>query len=74
VWGCCSPRPPTTRKPRAKEQVISALRKIEHGNYKEAPVAARAIRELADPQMDTLRMRDEFLKVLDAFAESTRGL
>ena len=63
------------RPARTREQVLRAFHKIANGQYKEAPIAARAAKALEeDSGLDPIRMRDEFLGVLDAFSSATKNL
>jgi hypothetical protein len=63
------------RRCRTREQVIEGLLKIGSGPYDEAPVAANAARQLqSNGSMDAFRVRDDFIRVLEAFLSSTGGL
>jgi len=60
---------------RTRDQVIQGLSRIASAGYDVSPVADNAARQLAStPGLDAFRIRDDFVRQMEAFLSSARNL
>ncbi len=60
---------------RTREQVVEGLSRIARAGYDVSPVAANAARQLESmPSLDAFRVRDDFVRQMQAFVSSARNL
>jgi hypothetical protein len=63
------------RRCRTRDQVIQGLLRIAESGHDVSPVADNAARQLAaNSGLDAFRIRDDFIRQMEAFLSSARGL
>ena len=63
------------RRCRTRDQVVEGLSRIARAGYDVSPVAANAAQQLESvPSLDAFRIRDDFIRQMEAFLLSARNL